>query len=88
MAREQEVLRNVESAPTETLVGANSLASLHQAAASMREARQGRNRFKTKDLVGLLLAHGARSWRASSARVHMRLRVEAPNGATAVKIRF
>jgi len=62
--------------------------ALHQAAMSLSDFRRGRSHFKTKDLVSLLLGHGARSWRASLPPVLVRLHAFAPDGKPAVKIRF
>jgi len=62
--------------------------ALHQTAMSLADFRRGRSNFKTKDLVSLLLTHGARSWRASLPSVMVRLNAFAPNGKPAVKIRL
>ena len=87
MVKEQDVLRFVDPSSQESRSARIGMQPLHHAAMSMAEVSRGRGRFKTKDLVGLLLAHGARSWRASSPRVQVRLRVFAPGGETAIKIR-
>ena len=52
------------------------------------EVREGRSPLKAKDLVGLLLCHGARAWRASQPVAHTRLTVQAPAGHAAVRLRF
>ncbi|WP_102958478.1 hypothetical protein [Mangrovicella endophytica] len=61
---------------------------LSQAAARIADYREGRSRLKAKDLVGLLLSHGARAWRSSQPTAHTRLRVTSPSGTIAVRIRF
>ncbi|MCE7027309.1 hypothetical protein [Jiella avicenniae] len=61
---------------------------LQQAALRLGEARDGRSRMKAKELVGLLLSYGARAWRASQPVSHTRIRSIAPNGSTAVRMRF
>lgn len=60
-----------------TLVG---LDALHQAALHLADIRRGSSRFKTKDLVNLLLCHAARSRRASLSRAGIQIRVCAPEG--------
>ena len=60
--------------------------TLRQAATRLADFRSQGNRFKTRDLVALLLSHGARSWRASQPPAHVRLRVFAPDGRPAVRI--
>ena len=62
--------------------------ALNQAAVRLADIRRGGPRFKTKDLVGLLLSHGARTWRNTQPFVTVRLSVLAPDGKTAVKIRL
>ncbi len=61
---------------------------LQQAALRLGEARDGRSRIKAKELVGLLLSYGARAWRASQPVSHTRIRTVAPDGSTAVRMRF
>jgi hypothetical protein len=48
----------------------------------------GRPRLKTKDIVGYLLGHGARAWRASFPLASPRVKALMPNGNLAVKIRL
>ena len=83
---EQDVLgfvdpRRQERGPSEVGVQA-----LHQAAVRLADIRRGGARFKTKDLVGLLLSHGARAWRSSMPPAVVRIRVFAPGGKPAIKI--
>ena len=61
---------------------------LRQAAMRLADVRSSRSRLKTKDLIGLLVSHGARAWRSSLPAVKVRVRVLTPAGRTAVKIRF
>jgi hypothetical protein len=60
--------------------------TLRQAATRLADFRSPGNRFKTRDLVALLLSHGARSWRASQPAARVRVRVFAPDGHPAVRI--
>ena len=61
---------------------------LRQAAMRLADVRRSGSRLKTKDLIGLLVSHGARAWRASLPAVNVRVRVLTPAGRSAVKIRF
>lgn len=60
--------------------------TLRQAATRLADFRSPGNRFKTRDLVALLLSHGARSWRATQPAARVRVRVFAPDGNPAVRI--
>lgn len=64
-----------------------NLHPLQQASMRIAEFREGRSAFKARDLVGLLLSHGARAYRASQPPAVTRLRVHGPAGAVAVRIR-
>lgn len=64
-----------------------SLHPLQQASMRIAEFREGRSAFKARDLVGLLLSHGARAYRASQPVAVTRLRVRTPSGTTAVRLR-
>jgi hypothetical protein len=65
----------------------NGLALQH-AAKRLAEMGRGGGGLRTKELVGLLLSHGARTWRNSFPRAEVRLRVFAPDGKPAIKIRL
>ena len=62
---------------------ANALAD---AAAMMGLAQSPARRYRTRDLVGLLLAHGSRALRASQPRASVRLKVAGRNGTKAVHL--
>ncbi|RCW24833.1 hypothetical protein DFR48_105178 [Ciceribacter lividus] len=64
----------------------NTLHPLHEAA--MRIADLGRKRSMTKDLIGLLLCHGARAWRYSQPEANIHLHVCAPGGRAPVVLRL
>jgi hypothetical protein len=68
--------------------GDASLQALHQAANRLADARRGAPKFRTKELVGLLLSHGARTWRNSLPRTNVRLRVCGPSGRQAIRLRI
>ncbi|KAB0676672.1 hypothetical protein [Aureimonas leprariae] len=64
-----------------------NLHPLQQASLRIAEFRDGRSAFKARDLVGLLLSHGARAYRASQPVTVTRLRVRSPEGTVAVRLR-
>lgn len=64
------------------------LAALHQAAQRLSDLARGRQKGRTRDLVGLLLAHGARAWRLSLPRASVKLTVATPAGRRAVRLSF
>ena len=70
--------------------GGRALAAhpLRQAAMRLADVRRSGSRLKTKDLIGLLVSHGARAWRSSLPAVNVRVRVLTRAGRAAVKIRF
>ncbi|MDP2118302.1 MAG: hypothetical protein U1A06_12025 [Hoeflea sp.] len=61
---------------------------LHEAAMRLADLGFTRPRSKTKDLVGLLLCHGARAWRSAQPRAFVRVKAGTPVGHAAVKIRL
>ncbi|WP_417425200.1 hypothetical protein [Hoeflea sp.] len=61
---------------------------LHEAAMRLADLGFVRPRSKTKDLVGLLLCHGARAWRSAQPRAFIHIRAGTPVGRSAVKIRL
>ncbi|WP_210209660.1 hypothetical protein [Aureimonas flava] len=80
---ESALLPNVEQ--KSTVIG---LHPLQQAASRLSDYRDGRSRLRAKDLVGMLLCHGARAWRASQPRTETRLVVRSAAGQPAVRIAF
>jgi hypothetical protein len=64
-----------------------AVSTLRLAAMRLSEARK-KPRLKTRDLVGLLLSHGARAWRASQYPVQVKLSVHTPEGTRAVTYSF
>nr|WP_245223942.1 hypothetical protein [Rhizobium halophytocola] len=55
-----------------------TLHPLHEAAMRLAEIGLGRQRSRTKDLIGLLLGHGARAWRQSQPPVAIHLHISTP----------
>jgi len=83
---EQDVLGFVDPRRQERRASEIGVQALHQAAVRLADIRRGGPRFKTKDLVGLLLSHGARTWRNTMPVATVRVRVFAPDGKAAIKI--
>lgn len=68
----------------QALAPANALASARDALAAGRKS----GRLRTRDLVGLLISHGARALRQSRAPVSVHLRVHAARGGLAVRYSY
>ena len=83
---EKDVLGFVDTRRQERGTAEIGVQALHQAAVRLADLRRSGTRFKTKDLVGLLLSHGARTWRNTLPVAVIRLRVFSPDGKPAVKI--
>jgi hypothetical protein len=86
LAGERDVLGFINTRRREKRIHDLSVNALHQAALRLADFRRGGSLFKTRDLVSLLLSHGARSWRGSQPVVAIRLRVFDPNGRPAVRL--
>lgn len=66
-----------------------SLHPLHEAAMRLADIGLQRSRSrKTKDLIGVLLAHGARAWRYSQPEARIHLHVTSPSGQSPVLMRL
>ena len=61
---------------------------LHEAALKLAGMGLTRSQTKTRDLVAMLLGHGARAWRASQPEVALHLHVTTPKGAHPVRLRL
>ncbi|KQT83599.1 hypothetical protein ASG48_13390 [Aurantimonas sp. Leaf443] len=70
------------------LSGAAAVHPLQLAAQRLADQQNGKSRLRAKDLVGLLLCHGARAWRASQPQTQIRIRVVAPGGPAALRLRL
>jgi hypothetical protein len=92
ITKQQDVL--AFSRPKTASNSSPAVSALHEAAKQLAQQSLlpqqslGRPRLKTKDIVGYLLGHGARAWRASFPVASPRVKVMMPNGHLAVKIRF
>jgi hypothetical protein len=65
-----------------------NLHPLHEAAIRIADIGLGRQSSRTKDLVNLLLVHGARAWRSTQNPVSIHLYVTGPDRKAALKIRL
>lgn len=88
LRRQQSFLGFIDPRRKEGAAPEIGMHPLHQTAMGLPNVRRTGSRFKTKDLVGLLLAHGARSWRATLPLATIRLAVFTPDGKSAVKVRL
>ncbi|ANK85861.1 MULTISPECIES: hypothetical protein [Rhizobium] len=71
--------------------GRSSLHPLHEAALRLAEIGLQRPRAKsakTRDLINLLLCHGARAWRYSQPEARIHLHVTSPGGSAPVQLRL
>ncbi|MCF3639774.1 hypothetical protein LXM94_07300 [Rhizobium sp. TRM95111] len=66
----------------------SALLPLHEAAMRIADLGLTRSRSRTKDLVGMLLAHGARAWRSTQPTVGIHLHVASVSRSRAVRIRL
>jgi hypothetical protein len=67
---------------------ASGLHPLHEAALKLAGMGLTRSQTKTRDLVAMLLGHGARAWRASQPDVNLHLHVVTPTGAHPIRLRL
>lgn len=88
MTIQQDIAGLVDAGGQEGRSAEVGVHTLHQAAMRLADVRRSGPRFKTKDLVGLLLCHGARAWRSSLPPVRVTVKAFTPMGKSAVKIGF
>lgn len=67
---------------------AGGLHPLHEAAMKLAGMGLNRSHTKTRDLVAMLLSHGARAWRAGQPEVSLHLHVKTPAGAHPIRLRL
>jgi hypothetical protein len=61
---------------------------LHEAAMRIADLGLNRPRAKTRDLVNLLLCHGARAWRTTQPEAHIHLHISSRSGRSSVHMRL
>lgn len=65
-----------------------ALHPLHEAALKIADLGINRPREKSRDLISLLLSHGARAWRYSQPEIAIHLHVSSHNGRFPVIMRM
>ena len=65
-----------------------SLHPLHEAALKLAGMGLTRSQTKTRDLVAMLLGHGARAWRGNQPEVSLHLHVISPKGEHPIRMRI
>lgn len=65
-----------------------ALHPLHEVATRIADLGLNRPRAKTRDLVGLLLCHGARAWRYSQPEANIHLHIACYSGRLPVHLRI
>lgn len=65
-----------------------TLHPLHEAAMRLADMGLGKPKAKSKDLIGLLLSHGARAWRQSQSPAGIHLHVASHQGRFPVILRL
>ncbi len=61
---------------------------LHEAALKLASIGLPRSKGKTRDLVAMLLSHGARAWRGGQPGVTLHLHVTSPTGRYPIRLRM
>ena len=61
---------------------------MQQASRRISEFREGRSALKAKDLVGLLLCHGARAWRSNQPEAKIHLHIASRSGQSVIHLRL
>ena len=61
---------------------------LHEAAMRIADAGLNRSKAKTRDLVAILLTHGARAWRSTRPRAEIHLHVTTAGRRHPLRIRI
>jgi hypothetical protein len=64
------------------------LLPLHEAAMRLAGMGLGQSHSKTRDLVAMLLSHGARAWRGGQPSVELHLHVMTPAGKHPIRLRL
>jgi len=65
-----------------------ALHPIHEAAMRLAGAGLSKSRGRTRDLVALLLSHGARAWRQSQPEAKIHIHVGSQQGRVPVRLRL
>ena len=77
------------TAPTKKArTAAGTLHPLHEAAMRIADIGLSKPRAKTRDLVALLICHGARAWRSSQPEAGIHLHVTSHTGRAPIRLRL
>jgi hypothetical protein len=60
----------------------------HEAAMRIADLGLNKSRHKTRDLVNLLLCHGARAWRSNQPEAKIHLHIMSKSGRGAIHLRL
>lgn len=77
-------IADLTSVPSE----GRGLHPLHEVALKLTGLGLGRSRYKTRDLVSMLLSHGARAWRTSQPQITLHVHMTSPSGRYPVRMRL
>lgn len=61
---------------------------IHEAAMRIADLGLNRSRHKTRDLVTLLLSHGARAWRSTQPTAKIHLHIKSTDNAKPIHLRL
>lgn len=61
---------------------------IHEAAMRIADLGLNKSRHKTRDLVNLLLCHGARAWRSNQPEAKIHLHIMSKSGRGAIHLRL
>ena len=67
---------------------ASNVQTLRQVSGRIQESRESRTRLNPKELVDLLLCHGARAWRGSQPALNSRISVMGTQGKPALRMKL
>ncbi|MGK6316805.1 hypothetical protein [Neorhizobium sp. DT-125] len=65
-----------------------ALNPLHEAAMRLAGLGLSRSKEKTRDLVAMLLSHGARAWRHSQPEAHIHLHIGIRSGRAPIRLKL
>lgn len=85
MAMNENYTENVAHAGRPAL---SVLHPIHEAAMRIADLGLNRSRHKTRDLVNLLLSHGARAWRSTQPTVKIHLHVSNGKNGKPIHLRL
>lgn len=76
------------SEPADSKVQRSRLHPLHEAALRLAGLKGNAARTKSRDLVAMLLGHGARAWRGAQPKAHIHIYMTSPSGKRPIRLRM